>query len=65
MNTRKIIYSLCVKDILTVMEDEEIDIKLSGKDIKFFEDKVGDMIDWRGTIEFALNELKYSQKKLK
>ena len=39
MDEDKIIYSLCVQDILTVIED-----------------KVGNIIHWRGAIEFALYE---------
>lgn len=58
MDNEKVIYSLCVEDILTAMEDNDIEIKLDQKDIKFIEDKIGDIIDWRGAIEFALWELR-------
>lgn len=58
MNNEKIIYSLCVSDIFTVMEENNIKIKLSSQDIKFIEDRIGDTIDWRGAIEFAMLDLK-------
>lgn len=57
MNKNKTIYKLTVEDILNVMEENDIDIKLTDKNIRFIEDKVGDMIDWYGAIEFALNKL--------
>ena len=65
MNKEKIIYSLSVEDIFTVIEDNNWNIKIKKEDIPFIEEKVGDMIDWRGAIEFALCELKDSRKKLK
>ncbi len=58
MDEGKIIYSLSIEDILTVMEDDNIKLKLSPKDIDFIEEKVGDIIDWRGAILSALYELK-------
>ena len=64
MNKEKIIYSLSVEDIFTVIEDNNWNIKIKKEDIPFIEEKVGDMIDWRGAIEFALCELKDSRKKL-
>lgn len=54
MNKDKIIYSLSVEDILTVIEDNNLKINLDEKMVKFIEDKVGDIIDWRGAIEFTL-----------
>jgi IS4 transposase len=64
MNKEKIIYSLSVEDIFTVIEDNNWNIKIKKEDIPFIEEKVGDMINWRGAIEFALCELKDSRKKL-
>lgn len=58
MDNEKVIYSLCVSDIFTVMEENNIKIKLSSQDIKFIEDRIGDAIDWRGAIEFTLFDLK-------
>ena len=62
MNKEKVIYSLCVEDILTVMEENNMKINLNAEAVKFIEDKVGDIIDWRGAIEFALFEYKNKQK---
>lgn len=64
MNKEKIIYSLSVEDIFTVIEDNNLNLKIKKEDIPFIEEKIGDMIDWRGAIEFALWELKDSKKKL-
>ncbi|MBU1931975.1 hypothetical protein KJ965_04740 [Patescibacteria group bacterium] len=63
MDNEKVIYSLCVEDILTVIEDNDMEIKLNEEDIKFIEDKIGDIIDWRGAIEFALWEIKNKKEK--
>lgn len=65
MDKEKVIYSLSVEDILTVIEDNNWDIKIKKEDIPFIEEKIGDIIDWRGAIEFALWELKGSKKKSK
>jgi hypothetical protein len=62
MNKNKTIYKLTIEDILNVMEENDIDIKLTNKNVRFIEDKVGDMIDWRGAIEFALSELNNVEK---
>ena len=58
MDKEKVIYSLFVEDILTVIEDNNWDIKIKKEDIPFIEEKIGNIIDWRGAIEFALRELK-------
>lgn len=63
MDRDKIIYQLSVKDILTVIEDNELKIKINESDIHLLEDRVGNFIDWRGAIEFALMELEHSRKK--
>ncbi len=41
-----------------VLEESDIDLELEESDIRFIEDKVGEMIDWRSAIETALLELK-------
>ncbi len=58
MDKDKVIYSLSVEDILNVIEENNLKIILDEKMVKFIEDKVGDIIDWRGAIEFALYECK-------
>ena len=63
MDKDKIIYQLSVKDILTVIEDNELKIKINESDIHLLEDRIGNFIDWRGAIEFALMELENSRKK--
>ncbi len=63
MDKDKIIYQLSVEDILTVIEDNELKIKINESDIHLLEDRIGNFIDWRGAIEFALIELENSRKK--
>jgi len=63
MDKDKIIYQLSVKDILIVIEDNELKIKINESDIHLLEDRIGNFIDWRGAIEFALMELENSRKK--
>ena len=58
MNKDKVIYSLSVEDILTVIKENNMKINLNEKKVKFIEDKIGDIIDWREAIEFALFEYK-------
>ena len=49
MNKNKVIYSLSVEDILTVMEDNAIlEINLNKDAVNFIQDRIGDIIDWRG-----------------
>ena len=38
-------------------------IRLNEKAIKFIEEKIGEMIDWRGAIEFALFEYEKKDKR--
>lgn len=56
MDKEKIIYSLSVEDIQSVISENKIKIILTEKVIRFIEDKIGDKIDWRGAIEYALLE---------
>ena len=56
MNKEKVIYSLSVEDILNIIKENDMKINLNEKNVKFIEDKIGDIIDWRGAIEFALYE---------
>ena len=59
MNENNVIYSLSVEDILNVMEDnDDLKIELNENAVNFIQDKIGDIINWREAIEFALNEYK-------
>ena len=51
--TSKIIYSINIEDIQNVAE-EKLGRKLSKKELKIVEDKVGDYIDWYGAIDMAM-----------
>ena len=52
-NTSKIIYSINIEDVQNVAE-EKIGRKLSKKELKIVEDKIGDYIDWYGAIDMAM-----------
>lgn len=62
MDKEKVIYSLCAEDILTVIEDNDMKVELNEQDIKFIEDRIGDIIDWRGAIKSALLDIKIKSK---
>ena len=49
----RIIYSLNTEDIQNVAE-EELGRKLSKKELKIVEDKIGDYVDWYGAIDMAI-----------
>ncbi len=52
----RIVYSINVEDLQNVAE-QELDRELSDKEIKLIEDRLGDYIDWYGTIASTFNEL--------
>lgn len=56
----KIIYSINIEDIQNVAE-EELGRKLSKKELKIIEDKIGDYIDWYGAIDMAMQHLNRSE----
>ncbi len=62
MDKEKIIYQLSVEDIFTVIAENGDKIKIKENDISYIEKKIGDAIDWRGAIEYALFELSLSKK---
>ncbi|MGA2668761.1 MAG: hypothetical protein ABSF32_07565 [Ignavibacteria bacterium] len=55
MNEDKIIYSINISDLQTVAE-EEIDRKLTQKEINILEDKIGDYFGWHDSISTAIND---------
>lgn len=59
----KIIYSINIEDVQNVAE-EELGRKLSKKELKIIEDKIGDYIDWYGAIDMVIKAkiLSYSDK---
>lgn len=59
-DTAKIIYSINIEDIQNVAE-EELGRKLSKKELKIVEDKVGDYIDWYGAIELSMQHLRRTE----
>ena len=60
-NKEKIIYSIAVKDIYTVVE-EVLNRKPTEPELKFVEDNIGERIAWFDVIENLLNEFKSKAK---
>lgn len=58
----RIIYSINVEDLQTVAE-QELDRELTDKEIKRVEERLGDYIDWYGTIAITLNEVIKKKRK--
>ena len=56
-NPEKIIYSINIEDIQTVAE-QELERKLTAKELRLVEDKVGDYINWYEAILNAIDVLK-------
>jgi hypothetical protein len=57
IKTSKIIYSINIEDVQNVAE-EEFGRKLTKKELKIIEDKIGDYIDWYDAIDAAIqNEI--------
>ena len=53
----KIIYSINIEDVQNVAE-QELERKLTAKELRLVEDKVGDYINWYEAILNAINEVK-------
>jgi hypothetical protein len=51
----KIIYSINIEDVHNVAK-EKLSRKLSQKELKIIEDKLGDYIDWYQAIDFCIND---------
>ena len=60
----RIVYSINVEDLQTVAE-QELERELSDEEIKIVEDRLGDYIDWYGSIALVLGELKELKKQLR
>jgi hypothetical protein len=57
LDTSKLSYSINIEDVQNVAE-EEIGRKLTKKELKIIEDKLGGYIDWYGAIDIAVkNEI--------
>ncbi len=57
INQEKIIYSINIEDVQNVAE-QELERKLTVKELRLVEDKVGDYINWYEAILNAINEVK-------
>ena len=60
----RIVYSINVDDLQTVAE-RELERELTDEEIKIVEDRLGDYIDWYGSIALVLGELKELKKQLR
>jgi hypothetical protein len=57
IDTSKIIYSINIEDVQNVAE-EELERKLTKKELEIIEDKLGDYIDWYSAIDITIqNEI--------
>ena len=57
ISPEKIIYSINIEDVQNVAE-QELERKLTAKELRLVEDKVGDYINWYEAILNAINEVK-------
>ena len=57
INLEKIFYSINIEDVQNVAEQES-ERKLTAKELRLVEDKVGDYINWYEAILNAINEVK-------
>ncbi len=57
IDPEKIIYSINIEDVQNVAE-QELERKLTAKELRLIEDKVGDYINWYEAILNAINEVK-------
>jgi len=57
IDPEKIIYSINIEDVQTVAE-QELERKLTAKELRLVEDKVGDYINWYEAILNAIDVLK-------
>lgn len=57
INPEKIIYSINIEDVQNVAE-QEFERKLTAKELRLVEDKVGDYINWYEAVLNAINEVK-------
>jgi len=53
MNKNKIIYSINIEDVQNVAE-QELERKLTAKELRLVEDKIGDCINWYEAIHNAI-----------
>ncbi len=60
----RIVYSLNVEDLQTVAE-QELERELSDEEIKIVENRLGDYIDWYGSIASVLEELEELKKQFR
>ena len=57
IDTSKIIYFINIEDVQNVAE-EELERKLTKKELEIIEDKLGDYIDWYSAIDITIkNEI--------
>ena len=54
MRKNKILYSINVEDVQNVAMDE-LDRSLTDEELRLVEEKLGDYIDWSGTIAMILD----------
>jgi hypothetical protein len=63
-NRNKTLYSLNVEDVQSVAQ-EILRRNLSHKEIIFVEETLGDYIDWREAVEYAIDKKLYRRREKK
>lgn len=56
MDREKIIYSINIRDVQNVA-DQELTRELTEYELKIVENKLGDYIDWYGSIATAIDDI--------
>lgn len=54
LDANRVIYQLCVADIASVIEEDEMDLELTEDLVLHLERKLGNYLDWSEAIRFAL-----------
>jgi hypothetical protein len=62
INPEKIIYSINIEDVQNVAE-QELERKLTAKELKLVEDKIGDCINWYEAILNAIDVVNIKPQK--
>ena len=54
LDPNRSIYQLCINDVRSVIEEDGFDLELNEDLILHLEKKLGNYIDWRSAMNFAL-----------
>ncbi len=63
IDPNRFFYKLCVSDILSVIDEDELDMELNEDDLRYIEKNIGNFLDFSNSIRFVLSDLKDSKIK--